>query len=871
MKNRKKIANRKKRQEKLLNNQAVQSVQNTVESPIVEETDDIVSESQSEEIAFENVSEDVFEDISEGDSDEFETTEETKDDVILSNENSSDRIFALDVGTRSVIGIVAEPLDDGDIKILATTRKEHKTRAMLDGQIHDVPEVAAVIREIKDTLEKETGKLESAAVAAAGRALYTMKGAAELKLSRVITEADEKNLEFLGVQDAVESLQNSKTPDDTSNYYCVGYSVISYTLDDTQLKSLIGQRGDIAKVTVIATFLPRQVIDSMQSALLEADLTMRALTLEPIAAINVLIPPTMRHLNIALVDIGAGTSDVALTKDGSVFAYGMVPLAGDEITEALSQRFLLDFKVAENIKRKAALGENVEFSDILGTNYNLTPEEITEPLTPAVKTLAEAIAKEIINQNGSAPQAVILVGGGALTPNLSKAVAEFLDMPEDRVAVRKPEKVEGITSLPDELQTSDSVTPLGILKIASINTLHFLTIYVNGEKHDLFNFKELTVSDALLNAGVNLKKFNGRPGLALTVTVEGETRFFPGEMGTLAKVKLNGSEATLDSKVGNEDRIEILPGVDGTIPKVLLKDVVKEVEDKTIRLNGKDVKISTGYVINGQPSDMDSELKDGDVIERVEGSTVREVLKRENLSPEGKRINYTLNGNKSYFTLAVEILLNGNPANLSARVMTGDVIKYNVNDRPTLKDVLDIDENSTNMRILFNKKEYYIPMASAELTVNGEAATEKTVITDGADIVYKEMPRATTTVSDALLAVNFEPPPATSRMKFDILVNGRSAEFIDPVKNGDSLEVVLTKIGEPSPVPSTETSKLAEKKETPISELKDLADRAVPVGNFKNQFNAIMQKSQTEPQNTPLIQGVPNIPGLSEAIAASKE
>ena len=867
MKNRKKIANRKKRQEKLLNNQ-------TVQSPIAEEIDDIVSdaenqpENQSEEILYEIASSDIPEDVSEvmskAISEEIEMTEEPEDNLILTDENSSERIFALDIGTRSVIGIVAETLKDGDIKILATTRKEHKTRAMLDGQIHDVPQVAAVIREVRDILEKETGEIKNAAVAAAGRALYTMKGSAELLFNRVIAEADEKHLEFLGVQEAVEALQNSQTADDTANYYCVGYSVISYFLDDVQLKSLIGQKGEKAKVTVIATFLPRQVIDSMQSALVEAGLNMKALTLEPIAAINVLIPPTMRHLNLALVDIGAGTSDVALTKNGAVFAYGMVPLAGDEITEALSQQFLLDFKVAESIKRKAANGERVEFSDILGTNYDLSAEEITEPIIPAVRNLAEAISQEITNLNGAAPQAVILVGGGALTPHLSQMVAEFLNMPEDRVAVRKPEKVEGIVSLPSDLQTSDSVTPLGILKIASINTLHFLTIYVNGEEHNLFNFRELTVSDALLNAGVNLKKFNGRPGLALTVTVEGETKFFPGEMGTLAKVKLNGREAALDSSVSNDDIIEIIPGVNGAIPKVLLKDVVKEGARKTVRVNGKDVQISSGFEINGRSANLDDELKDGDVVERREESTVREVLKSENLSPEGKRINYTLNGNKAHFTLAVEILLNGNPANLSARVMTGDVIKYNVNDRPTLKDVLDIDENSTNMRILFNKKEYYIPMASAELTVNGEAATEKTIITDGADIVYKEMPRATTTVSDALLAVKFEPPPATSRMKFDILVNGRSAEFIDPVKNGDSLEVVLTKIGEPSPIPRTETPKPAEKKETPISELKDLADRAIPVGNFKSQFKAVMQK-------VAIPQGVPNIPGLNEAIAASKE
>ena len=92
-------------------------------------------------------------------------------------------------------------------------------------------------------------------------------------------------------------------------------------------------------------------MESLLSALKRANLEMEALTLEPIAAINVLIPPTMRRLNVALVDIGAGTSDIAITDYGTVVAYGMVPNAGDEITEALSDLYLLDFHQAEKAKR----------------------------------------------------------------------------------------------------------------------------------------------------------------------------------------------------------------------------------------------------------------------------------------------------------------------------------------------------------------------------------------------------------------------------------------------------------------------------------------------------------------------------------------
>ena len=174
-----------------------------------------------------------------------------------------ERIFALDIGTRSVIGIVAEKEAQG-LKIVATFRQEHKTRAMLDGQIHDVPQVAAVMNDVKKALAKETGPLKSAAVAAAGRALYTMTAEAEMEINGIITAEQERALDFAGVQAAQAKLAASGTVDDPTSYYCVGYSTIKYLLDGSQLKTLVGQRGKIATVNVIATFLPRQVIDSMQ-------------------------------------------------------------------------------------------------------------------------------------------------------------------------------------------------------------------------------------------------------------------------------------------------------------------------------------------------------------------------------------------------------------------------------------------------------------------------------------------------------------------------------------------------------------------------------------------------------------------------------
>ena len=703
-----------------------------------------------------------------------------------------EKIFALDIGTRSVIGIVAEQDDDGKMDVIATHRLEHSSRAMLDGQIHDVPQVAEVIIRVKNFLAKQVGELKNAAIAAAGRALYTMTAEAMLEVNGIITEEVQSSLNFAAVQLAQSQLTDEKKID-AKIYYCVGFSIISYELDGIRLKSLIGQRGKVAKTRVIATFLPRQVVDSMQTALTYSGLEVRALTLEPIAAINVLVPPSMRHLNIVLVDIGAGTSDVAITKNGSVIAYGMVPLAGDEVTEAISQKFLLDFNVAEEIKRKATDGEGATFSDILGRGYTLTAEEILAPIAENVANIAKAIARTILElNNNEPPQALLLVGGGALTPNLNKYVAEALDMPLDRVAVRTPSNVEGIKNIPPELQSPDAATPLGILKIASSDSFHFFNVTINGEDLNLFHFRDLTVSDAILSAGLDYKKYNGKPGLGVMISLNGEKQFFPGSLGTFARITIDDKPATLESPLENNCHIKIERGEDGVTPQIKINDVVAVEPTFAVTVNGKSFSVTPKLLVNDEVSLPTRILQDGDDLNTKSKRTIGEVLRLAGYPPAGKKIHYTLNGKKTHHVCSPEIFCNGERADANDIVHGGDAIEYVANDALKLAEILKDENTAAAIKILYNDKEYKIPTTiTMLLSVNGRVSNENTIIEDGADIIYEKEEKSSVMVSDALLAVNFKPPPTKSRVSFVIKVNGIPADFADPVKSGDSLEVIL--------------------------------------------------------------------------------
>lgn len=120
-----------------------------------------------------------------------------------------DLILALDIGTRKVAGLVVRATASSELELVSAEIAEHETRAVLDGQIHDIPSVSALIRRVVDGLEERCQvKLERAAVAAAGRALVTHPGTASIKISPLnkITEQDVRTLELESVVSAQRDL-----------------------------------------------------------------------------------------------------------------------------------------------------------------------------------------------------------------------------------------------------------------------------------------------------------------------------------------------------------------------------------------------------------------------------------------------------------------------------------------------------------------------------------------------------------------------------------------------------------------------------------------------------------------------------------------
>ncbi len=706
---------------------------------------------------------------------------------------AKDLLFALDIGTRNVVGLVGE-MKNNQIHIIAWDRQEHHTRAMLDGQIHSVPEVAKVIDSVKLNLEQICGPLKKTAVAAAGRALLTVKSQAEIEttLQHILTEQDERALEFAAIQSAQGQLAASHTSIDPSEYYCVGYNIINYSLDTTILSSLIGQRGKLASISLIATFLPRQVIDSIQTALQLVGLEMSSLTLEPIAAINVLVPPTMRHLNLALVDVGAGTSDVAITQNGFVTAFGMVPCAGDEITESLSRNYLLDFNIAEILKKQlSGKIKKATYTDIFGTPHKTTVTELCSSLMPCVAELSQSISKEILSLNTATPQAVLLVGGGSLTPQLPQTLAESLGLPSARVAIKLPDNIDGFARIPADLLTPDAVTPLGILKVAGSKSLNFVNITVNERPIRLFNLSSLNIADALLAAGINIKKVRARPGLGITLTINNETTFLPGSTGKNGQILLNGSPANFTDPIQEGDIVEFRPAVDGTTPSPMIADLISIPACLQITINNSALSIPPVITVNGNPCSADTPLTDRDVVIIRTPDILKDILSLAEITAESQYYIYFLDGEEISYPVLPLFTVNNRMVDLETKISSGDYITIAPGNPPTMEQILNLSLKSRHfIDIVFNGATIQLPVRRYTLLVNGKPVNEQYCPPSHSHIEYSVVQKPPL-ISEVLLAAEFDPrqiPPGSS---VDILLNGMPVEFTATVNNHDKVDVII--------------------------------------------------------------------------------
>ena len=716
-------------------------------------------------------------------------------------------VFGLDIGTRNVVGTVGYQTDDKEFVVTAQYVKEHETRAMLDGQIHDIGRVAKTIKEVKDELEKQTGQpLEEVCIAAAGRVLKTVTTHVEYEYAQesVVTGEDVHTLNLLGIEKAQEAL---KEVNDTSyKFYCVGYSTVKFFLNDEVFISLEGHKANKIGEDIIVTFLPEDVVDGLYAAVGQAGLSVANMTLEPIAAINVAIPENYRMLNIALVDVGARTSDISITRDGSIIAYGMIPHAGDELTEVIVQHFLVDFNMAESIKLQSTTSDTVTYKDIMSIEHTIPAQDVWDVAAPVVDNIAQEVSAKIRELNGDKTvSACFVVGGGGKIHGFTEKLAEDLDLPEERVALRG-EEVLGEVIFEQEDITKDPliVTPIGICLNYYDQRNNFIMVRFNGERIKLYDNNRLTIVDAALQAGFPNDELFPKRGTPRNFMVNGVARLVRGEAGEGAVVTMNGKPASINTPLEPNSEIIIEPSTAGeaAVYKISQLDEYNH-SVITFIINGRRVSCPRFVQVNGELEPEDYSIRENDVIETRNYYTVRQIAQFMDLVIDTDQMIFVNNEEADLDTLVYE--------NFSVEWKTDEygvarIDNNNYNDTQESDNTVARTSEQMMNQVLDELHDDFAKEAEASAVPENELPENELPKND----IQEEIHEEDSSENTITVIVNGEPVELSGKdtyifvdifthISFDLqagkgraiatVINGRDAQFSEELHEGDKIEL----------------------------------------------------------------------------------
>ncbi len=715
------------------------------------------------------------------------------------DKNTNNYVFGLDIGTRSIVGVVGY-LEYGRFKIEAMAEKLHTTRSMLDGQIHDIYKVGDTIRQVKLSLESQLDiDLKDVCIAAAGRVLRTVNSTAEYEFEEEtrVTQEDIYSLNLLAVEHAHNKINDGSSKE---KFYCVGNTPIRYQLNDYDIGNLEGHKARKIYVELIATFLPEEVVDGLYEAVEYAGLNVASLTLEPIASMNIAIPEQYRLLNICLVDVGAGTSDICITKDGSIVAYGMIPLAGDEITEKIAKNYLVDFNTAETIKIAASNPENdmVTFNDIMGLEQKVPSSEIQAIADESIANMAKATADRIIELNGGKSVNAVFVGGGGKMPSYVGHLAKDLSIAPERVAIRGKEVLTTVDfNIEGFEKDSLYVTPIGICTNYYTQKNKFIFVNVNNERIKLYDNNKLTVFDAIMQIGYPNEKLFPRRGKEIEYMLNGKTRLVRGLPGEGAVITLNKEQASLNTPIEQNDVIYVEESTIGEAASMTLGQIEEFGSDITFDVNGKNIVCPRFAYVNGELKSEFYDIRNGDAV-RIE-----------NFYTVGQLFTFLDLDYSKY-----DIMVNNMPADKMTKVYENFTVDFN--EKSEQKDYNDaqyedIDNEDVNSEDVKNNIKH-----SEEHTSGSDSDTDGNINADNNESNNqrnnesdKESDNESSIIRDITIIVNNAPVTLSGKSHyilvdlfqfydFDlskpkgnivILLNGETCEYTASINDGDVVKI----------------------------------------------------------------------------------
>lgn len=372
----------------------------------------------------------------------------------------SDLVVGVDVGTTKICTIVGEVRAD-DIFIVGVGIEP--SRGMKKGVVNDIGQLTAAISASVHKAEKTSGyEIRQAFVSLAGSHIASVnsRGAVGLIGSRGVRAED--------IDKAIENARTIAIPHNREVLHVIPRS---YSLDGgDHVRSPIGMHGFRLEVEVHIITAASTSVANLEQAMQGAHVYPDRFILNPLASGDLVLTPTEREMGCVLVDIGGGTTDLAMFIEGTVWHSSVISVGGDLITNDITHWMHVPFDVAEAVKVQYGNAQEKAVSQYEtftvqpfgeGMPMEVKHSDLAMVIEARVTELFEMVQTEIKRSgyDGLLRAGVVLTGGGALLPGIREVAQQVLNVP---VRVAKPEKLTGMA---DALRSPAFSTSVGLLRL----------------------------------------------------------------------------------------------------------------------------------------------------------------------------------------------------------------------------------------------------------------------------------------------------------------------------------------------------------------------------------------------------------------------
>jgi len=344
-------------------------------------------------------------------------------------------VAGIDIGTHSIKALVVQrpkghPGKDWEVLSYA----EVPSFGLRKGAVVSVEETAKNVQMIMSGVEKDCNrKISSVFVNIGGSHLYVTPSDGIISVSR----ADQR----ISKEDIDRVLQATKAINMSRNDEVLDVIPREYIIDDQkgikQPEDLTGIRLE-AKVLLLCVF-SRYFINLTQ-AVLNSKIQINDVVPSPLAAANAVLTPQQKELGVALIDMGAATTSLAVFEEGELIHLAVFPIGSANITNDIAIGLKTEVAIAESIKKQhgtcmfavAAKDQSRKKIEIFDKSFslNFTKKDLVDIIEPRVSEILDLVQKELkkINRQELLPGGVVLTGGGAKMPKIKELTRETLKL-----------------------------------------------------------------------------------------------------------------------------------------------------------------------------------------------------------------------------------------------------------------------------------------------------------------------------------------------------------------------------------------------------------------------------------------------------------